>query len=86
MLEGEDAEMENQEHAEQENLPLDRSEARCVQHRSVGKRVKALYVNGWHEGIVQYYNSEMAALKIDYPDGSSDSAKKPTVASPKSPS
>ena len=34
--------------------------------------LKALYENGWHTGLVKYYNSKLGELKIDFTDGSSD--------------
>ena len=39
---------------------------------NVGRKVKALYENGWHTGKIHYLNTDFGEYKIDFPDGSVD--------------
>jgi hypothetical protein len=53
----------------------DYHEARDFDHEFVGRKIKALYTNGWHTGNVDYFNYELGSLKINFPDGSVDYVK-----------
>ena len=38
----------------------------------VGKKVKALYENGWFIRDIKYFNTTLEEYKVIYPDGTSD--------------
>ena len=38
----------------------------------VGKKVKALYQNGWFTGNIKYFNTVLKEYKVAYPDKTSD--------------
>ena len=51
---------------------VDSEENRNFEHENVGKKIKALYDNGWHIGEIKYFSNDLQEYKIYYPDGSVD--------------
>ena len=41
-------------------------------HRTVGKRFRVHYHNGWFTGCVTWYNSTMKKKRVAYEDGTDD--------------
>ena len=50
----------------------DRFEDRNYKDDLVGRKVTALYENGWFTGIIVYFNRELKEYKVDYADKTSD--------------
>ena len=38
----------------------------------VNRKIRALYDNGWHEGIIQWYNSKIDQYRVLFPDRTDD--------------
>jgi len=50
----------------------DRFEDRNYKDDLVGRKVTALYENGWFTGIIVYFYRELKEYKVDYADKMSD--------------
>ena len=50
----------------------DNEDDRTTDAELVGKKVRALYENGWFTGDVVYYNERLGEYKVDYDDSTSD--------------
>ena len=50
----------------------DRFEDRNYKDDLVGRKVTALYENGWFTGIIVYFNRELKEYKVDYADKTPD--------------
>ena len=59
----EDEERENEE---------DRMDDRVEDDELVGRKIKALYENGWFIGKIKYFNTVLCEYKVDFSDGTSD--------------
>ena len=53
-------------------IPEDRYEDRNYKGDLVGRKVTALYENGWFTGSVMYFNKVLKELCVNYADGTSD--------------
>ena len=53
----------------------DRFEDRTEDHELKGRKMKALYENGWFHGDVLYFNSKLEEFKVKFSDGSFDYLK-----------
>ena len=38
----------------------------------MGRKVTALYKNGWFTGAIEYYNTKLKGYKVNYRDDTSD--------------
>ena len=51
---------------------LDNEMDRVCDDELCGRKVKALYPNGWSTGIIEYFNTNMNKYRVNYPDKSDD--------------
>ena len=55
-----------------EDLKVDRDINRNIEHYLVGRKIKALYDNGWFIGRITWFNNGMAKLRVKFEDGTED--------------
>ena len=55
-----------------DDLEDDKEADRDYSHNLVGRRIRALYNNGWFTGHVKYFNTRMSKLNITFSDDSDD--------------
>lgn len=73
MEEEEETNTEDDELQEEEgNMLEDNVKDRDMNDPLVGKKVKALYENGWFVGDIIHYNTALEEYKVVYPDDTSD--------------
>ena len=55
-----------------EDLEVDHDIDRNIEHNLVGRKIKALYDNGWFIGRITWFNNEMEKLRVEFENGTED--------------
>ena len=55
-----------------DDLESDHEYDRDFKHELVGRKIKAIYSNGWFNGKVTWFNQKMNRLRVEYSDDTDD--------------
>ena len=66
---------ETHERSDKEDIVENNDWDRCYNDELVGRKVKALYENGWSPGEMMYFNNNLSKYLVEYPDSSTDLAE-----------
>ena len=64
--------IEDEVQQEEGDMLEDNIQDRDFTNALIGKKVEALYENGWFIGDIKYFNTVLKEYKVTYPDKTSD--------------
>ena len=68
----EDEEGKNIWETNDNDLEIDYESDRDLNHNLVGRKIKAIYGNGWCTGSISWFNDKMQKLRVVFEDGTDD--------------